>query len=291
MILPEVKGQYYYNFDISKISFMKVGGICDVLYIPQDINDLIYFIQNKQKDIQVTIIGNLSNTIVTDDGIRGCCISLKNLNNITVRNNFIEVECGITLNNFVKFCVSNNISCCEQLYVIPGTIGGALAMNAGVPSFEIKDVVQNIKLINIYNGNILEIDNSNMKYRNGNLPKNYIAVSCILKTKYEDSNKLKQIIKDIIKKRIETQPINTNTCGSTFKNPQGYKAWQLIKESGCCGLRVGGARISDKHCNFIVNDGNAKSSDVIQLIKLIQDKVLSKTGILLEPEVKIIGVY
>ena len=289
MILPEIKGQYFYNFDISKISFMKVGGTCDVLYIPYDINDLIYFIHNKQKDIPITIIGNLSNTIVTDNGIRGCCISLKNLNNVTLLDNFVEVECGISINNFVRFCVNNNISCCEQLYVIPGTIGGALSMNAGTPSFEIKDVVKSIKLINIDNGNILEIDNSNMLYRNGNLPKDHIAISCILQTKYEDSNKLKQIIKNIINKRIETQPINTNTCGSTFKNPQGYKAWQLIKESGCCGLKVGGARVSDKHCNFIVNDCNAKSSDVIQLIKLIQEKVFIKTGILLEPEVKIIG--
>ena len=289
MILPEIKGQYFYNFDISKISFMKVGGTCDVLYIPYDINDLIYFIHNKQKDIPITIIGNLSNTIVTDNGIRGCCISLKNLNNVTLLDNFVEVECGISINNFVRFCVNNNISCCEQLYVIPGTIGGALSMNAGTPSFEIKDIVRSIKLINIDNGNILEIDNSNMLYRNGNLPKDHIAISCILQTKYEDSNKLKQIIKNIINKRIETQPINTNTCGSTFKNPQGYKAWQLIKESGCCGLKIGGARVSDKHCNFIVNDWNAKSNDVIQLIKLIQEKVFIKTGILLEPEVKIIG--
>ena len=289
MILPEIKGQYFYNFDISKISFMKVGGTCDVLYIPYDINDLIYFIHNKQKDIPITIIGNLSNTIVTDNGIRGCCISLKNLNNVTLLDNFVEVECGISINNFVKFCVNNDISCCEQLYVIPGTIGGALSMNAGTPSFEIKDIVRSIKLINIDNGNILEIDNSNMLYRNGNLPKDHIAISCILQTKYEDSNKLKQIIKNIINKRIETQPINTNTCGSTFKNPQGYKAWQLIKESGCCGLKIGGARVSDKHCNFIVNDWNAKSNDVIQLIKLIQEKVFIKTGILLEPEVKIIG--
>lgn len=291
MILPEIKGQYFYNFDISKISFMKVGGMCDVLYVPQDINDLIYFIQNKQKNLPITIIGNLSNTIVSDNGIRGCCISLKNLNNITILDSFVEVECGITINKFVKFCVNNNISCCEQLYVIPGTIGGALAMNAGIPSFEIKDVVKSIKLINIDNGNILEIDNNNMSYRNGNLPKDHIAISCTLKTKYEDSNKLKQTIKNIIKKRLETQPINTNTCGSTFKNPQGYKAWQLIKESGCYDLKVGGARVSDKHCNFIVNDGNAKSNDVIQLIKLIQEKVFIKTGILLEPEVKIIGTY
>ena len=289
MILPIVKGQYHYNFDISKISFMKVGGICDLLYIPQDINDLIYFIQNKQKNIPITIVGNLSNTIVTDKGIRGCCISLKNLNNITILDNYIRVECGITINKFVKFCIDHNISCCEQLYVIPGTIGGALVMNAGISSFEIKDVVKSITLVNINNGNILTVDNSNMSYRNGNLPSNYIAVSCILKTKYEDSNKLKSTIQNIMKKRMETQPINTNTCGSTFKNPLGYKAWQLIKESGCCGLRVGRAVVSDKHCNFIINDGNATSSDVINLINIIKEKVFNNTGILLEPEVKIVG--
>ena len=289
MILPNVKGQYLYNFDISKISHMKVGGACDVLYIPHDINDLIYFIQNRQKDIPITIIGNLSNTIVTDKGIRGCCISLKNLNNITVLDDFIQVECGITINTFVNFCIKNNISCCEKLYIIPGTIGGALIMNAGIPSFEIKDVVKSITLLNIYDRSISTIDNSKMSYRNGNIHDNYIAVSCTLKTQYKDSNTLKSEIKDIVTKRIETQPINTNTCGSTFKNPSGYKAWKLIKESGCCGLRVGGAVVSDKHCNFIVNEGNATANDVINLINIIKEKVFNNTGILLEQEVKMIG--
>ncbi len=289
MILPKVKGQYLYHFDTSKISYMKVGGICDVLYIPQDIHDMIYFIQTSPKDIPITIIGNLSNTIVTDKGIRGCCISLKNLNKITVLDESIKVECGITINKFIKFCVQNNISCCEKLYIIPGTIGGALIMNAGIPSFEIKDVVESITLLNIDDGNISEIGSSKMSYRNGNIPDNYIAISCILQTKYKDSNVLKSEIKDIMKKRIETQPINTNTCGSTFKNPPGYKAWELINKSGCCGLRIGGAVVSDKHCNFIVNEGNATASDVIQLIKLIKEKVFNSTGILLEQEVKIIG--
>ena len=287
--LPETRGQYCFNFDISKISFMKVGGTCDLLYIPHDIQDLIYFLQNKSKKLPIYIIGNLSNTIIPDSGIRGCCISLKNLSNITLLNNFIIVECGTTINNLVKYCINNNISCCEQLYVIPGTIGGALVMNAGVPSFEIKDVIESITLIDINNCSTLTINNNNMKYRNGNLPENHIAVSCKLKTQYKDSNDLKEIIRNIMKKRMETQPINTNTCGSTFKNPPGHKAWQLIKESGCVGLKVGGARVSDKHCNFIMNEGKATANDVIQLISLIQETVFIKTGILLEPEVKILG--
>ena len=286
--LPKIKGQYYFNFDISNISYMKVGGICDILYVPHDIHDLIHFLHNKPKNLPIYIVGNLSNTIVSDNGTRGCCISLKNLNNITLSENFITVECGITINNLVKYCINNNISCCEQLYVVPGTIGGALVMNAGVPSFEIKEVVESITLININNCSTLIINNSNMKYRNGNLPKNYIAVSCKLKTQYKDSKELQLIVKNIIKKRMETQPINTNTCGSTFKNPPGQKAWQLIKKSGCVGLGIGGAKVSEKHCNFIINDGTAKSSDIIQLISLIQEKVFLKTGILLELEVKII---
>ena len=269
---------------------MRVGGTCDILYIPQDINDLIYFLQNKPENLPIYVIGNLSNTIVTDKGIRGCCISLQNLNNVTLLNNIIVVECGITISNFVKYCINNNISCCEQLYAIPGTIGGAIVMNAGVPSFEIRDVIESITLININDcSSILTIDNSNMTYRNGNLPKNYIAVSCKLNTQSKNANELRLTIKNIIQKRIKTQPINTNTCGSTFKNPNGYKAWQLIKESGCCGLKIGGAVVSNKHCNFIINEGNATSSDVINLIELIQEKVRNKTGILLESEVKIFG--
>ena len=268
---------------------MKVGGICDVLYIPYDINDLIYFIRNKDENIPITIIGNLSNTIVTDKGIRGICISLKNLSNIKILDNTIEVECGFNLNNFIQFCINNNISCCEQLYTIPGTIGGALAMNAGTPTFEIREVLENTKLLNISNGNIINIDNSKMMYRNGNLPNNYIAISCILKTKYKDSNNIKEIIKNIVKKRIETQPIYTNTCGSTFKNPIGYKAWQLIKESGCCGMQIGAARVSEKHCNFIVNINKATATDIENLIDLAKKRVLEKFGIELRTEIRILG--
>ena len=287
--LPKISGEYFFNFDTSKISFMKVGGICDLLFVPKDINDLMFFILNKPQNLPIIIIGNLSNTIVTDRGIRGCCISLKNLNNIKVSDNYLEVECGIIINNFIKFCIKNNISCCEQLYMIPATIGGTLAMNAGTPLFEIKNIVKSIKLLNLYNGNILTIDNSKMVYRNGNLPKYHVAISCTLRIHKMSSNIIQSIVKSIIQKRIETQPINAKTCGSTFKNPIGYKAWQLIKESGCCRLQIGDAKVSDKHCNFIINEGKATSTDVINLIKLIREKVFHNTGILLEPEVKIIG--
>ena len=289
MKLPKVNGQYFYNFDISKISFMRVGGMCDVLYVPQDVNDLIHFIKSKDKDIPVTIVGNLSNTIVTDKGLRGCCISLKNINNIKLLDNNIEVECGITINNFVKFCIKHNISCCEKLCVVPGTIGGALIMNAGIPSFEIKDIVESMTLLSTIDGSISQINDIKMTYRNGNISKDYIAVSCKLKIQYKDSNTIQSEVSNIIKKRLETQPINKNTCGSTFKNPPGYKAWQLIKEAGCCGLRIGGAIVSDKHCNFIINEGNATASDVINLINLIRNTVFNNTGVLLEKEVQIIG--
>ena len=198
--LPETKGKYYFDFDISKISFMKVGGTCDVLYVPHNIQDLICFLQRKPRNLPIYIIGNLSNTIISDNGIKGCCISLKNLNNITLLNNFMIVECGITINDLVKYCINNNISCCEQLYIIPGTIGGAIAMNAGVPSFEIKDVIESVNLVNINNYSILTIDNINMQYRNGNLPENHIAVSCKLKTQYKDSKALTEIIRNIIRK-------------------------------------------------------------------------------------------
>ncbi|MDR0744728.1 MAG: UDP-N-acetylmuramate dehydrogenase, partial [Holosporales bacterium] len=206
---------------------------------------------------------------------------------------FVKVDSGVLLPNFIKECMKVGISCLEQLYCIPGTIGGAVYVNAGIPSFEISDVLISIECIDKTNGTqvFLTRDNINMKYRNGNIHKNLIITSAKLKTSKADMADLKETIRKIQKKRFESQPIGMPTCGSTFKNPPGLKAWQLIKESNCDRLSVGGAAVSDKHCNFLINTGNATASDFYNLIQTIKEVVSKKTGILLEEEIIIIGKY
>ena len=287
--LPDIQGQYYFDFNLGEISYIKVGGRCDVLYIPENINDLIYFIQHKPSNLPITILGNLSNTLVLDKGIRGCVVSLRKLNNIEIYDNYVKVECGINLSNLIIVLSNKCISCCEQLYTIPGTIGGALAMNAGIPGFEIKDVLKSIDLVNSTTGELITITGIDMQYRNGNLPKVYIATSCILKTTKKEQDELMQTLRNTLNKRLRTQPIHSATLGSTFKNPAGFKAWELIKESGCHTLKVGGASLSNIHCNFIVNNGTATTNDIIHLINLVQKTVFQRTEILLELEIRIIG--
>ena len=280
-----IRGKCYRNFDLSKLSFFKVGGPCDLFFVPEDIEDLQNFIAHNS--LPITVLGNMSNVLILDGGIRGCVISLSKLNRIKkYYSDTVEVECGVNLSKFIKEAATQGISCCERLYTIPGTVGGALAMNAGVPEFEISDALKSFTYINDFE-ELIVVDDINMSYRNGNLPG--IAVSCILECHKDNSQEILQRLKHIFVDRLKKQPITVATCGSTFKNPDGYKAWQLIKDSGCSELKIGGAGVSPLHCNFIVNNGNATASDILELINLIKDRVLQYSGILLKEEIKIIG--
>lgn len=289
----DIRGTYKFNVSLKEMSFFKVGGICDVFFIPKDIDDLSYFLQNKPDNLKILCLGNMSNVLINDDGFRGCIVYLRDtFNNIffdNIKNN-VFVESGVSLQGFIKKCADQGISCLEKLMCIPGTIGGALKMNAGIPNCEISDFLESITLINIHNGIIENIQKKDLKmeYRNSNISDDYIITSCILKTQVSSKEILHQEISDLTKKRISTQPIGQATCGSTFKNPKGFKAWELIKNAGCVGFQVGDAKISDLHCNFIVNQGNANASDILSLINIVKQKVFENSGILLEEEIKII---
>lgn len=289
--LPKIQGEYKFDFDLKNIAFFRVGGKCDIFFTPKNEDDLINFFQNKPDDLEITILGNMSNVLILDGGIRGCVVNLKFLDNIEFyENNTAKVESGVILSKFIKKSIENNLSSCEKLYCIPGTIGGAISMNAGIPNFEISDVLVSIDCLD-FKGNKKTItkENLNMSYRNGNVPREALITSCILKTFPGKKEELELFIKDIMLKRRSSQPIGQPTCGSTFKNPKDLKAWQLIKESGCDTLKFGGAIVSDIHCNFLINSGDAKASDFLELIKIIKEKVLKKTGVLLEEEVITIG--
>jgi UDP-N-acetylmuramate dehydrogenase len=286
-MLPEVRGEYIFNYRMRNISFIGTGGICDVLYYPSDAEDLAHFLQNKPDDLPILCLGNLSNTLVSDDGFRGCIIILsKFMRRIEFGENCVHSEAGVMLGTLIAKCVENGVSCCERLFCIPGTIGGAITMNAGIPNFEISDVLIDISGIS-HEGQRFSLKRSeiNMQYRNGNIPKNLIITSATFRTSRNDIQNLKSNIDEISQKRKLSQPLGQQTLGSTFKNPPGYKAWQLIRGAGCDNLKVGRAAVCNVHSNFLINTGNATSSDFIELIRLIKKMVLEKSGILLEEEI------
>lgn len=290
--LPQISGIYKFNFPLKNLSFFKVGGNCDILFFPQDELDLIHFLKNKPQNLPIAVLGNISNTLISDKGFRGCIIKLDKLNNIEFYNNYLRAGSGIKLADLIKQSINKNLSCCESLYCIPGTLGGAIFMNAGIPGFEIADILVSIEVLD-FEGNkrIIEKDELGMSYRNGNIPKNFIITNVNLKTTPGNSEELLGKINDIRKKRIKSQPLGKATCGSTFKNPQGKKAWELIKSANCDKLSIGGAKVSDIHCNFLINSGNASAQDFLTLIELIKSRVFEKTGVMLQEEIIKFGEF
>ena len=288
--LPAVRGEYKFDFPLKLLSFFKVGGNCNVIFIPADIDDLEQFLLRKSKDLKVTILGNMSNVLISDYGISGCVIQLNNLNKIEFCDNYIEAQAGVLLSKLISECATQGISCCEQLFCIPGSIGGAIFMNAGIPGFEISDIlisVTGISFSGVYR--TFGKNELNMAYRNGRIPNDFIITSAKLKITPANKNIILDKIKESQLKRLKSQPVGQATCGSTFKNPFGIRAWELIKQAGCDRLSVGGAKVSDKHCNFLVNAGNAKASDFVRLVEIIKAKVFEKTGYELQEEIKRIG--
>ncbi|MDR2666651.1 MAG: UDP-N-acetylmuramate dehydrogenase [Holosporales bacterium] len=289
--LPKVYGEYVFNFPLKDLSFLGVGGVCDVLFRPKNYDDLACFLRNKPNELEITVLGNLSNVLILDGGIRGCVITLpKSLDDAIFLQNKLIAGAGVILTQLIRRCLELNISCCEKLIGIPGTLGGAIAMNAGIPDFEISDVLESVTGID-FNGHNLVFakDDINMQYRDGCIPEGVVIISATLKTHHKTEKEIMKDIDSVLLKRKNSQPIGQKTCGSTFKNPIGIKAWQLIKAANCDKLRIGDAAVSDVHCNFLVNLGNAKALDFLCLIKMIKEKVFEKTEVLLEEEVVIIG--
>ncbi len=289
-VLPDIRGEYRLNFAINTQSFFKVGGNCDVMFIPADIDDLLQFLKKKPKDLKITVLGNMSNVLISDYGIQGCVIRLNTLNKVNFYNDYVDVQAGTLLPKFISDCAKHNVSCCEKLCCIPGTIGGAIFMNAGIPGFEISDVLVSVSCVN-FSGEqkIFNKEELNMTYRNGNIQKDSIITSVRLKIRSKDTKQIIDEINELQAKRLKSQPVGQATCGSTFKNPDGAKAWELIKRAGCDKLSVGDAIVSEKHCNFLINTGNAKASDFVKLIDMIKARVFEKTGYDLQEEIKRIG--
>lgn len=289
--LPKIKGTYRQNADLSKINWFNVGGIAEVMFRPADCDDLMHFLKNKPSDVPVTILGVGSNLLVRDGGIDGVVIRLgRGFTQMQKEGAFVHVGSGALSFNVATAAADYGISGLEFLVGVPGTIGGALAMNAGAYGGDIASVLESADAVD-ESGNLhkLSPEDIGYVYRGNTLPDGMIFTSCILKGQSGDVGAIKSRLAEITKMREDTQPIRSKTSGSTFKNPAGLKAWQLIDEAGCRGLQIGGAQVSEKHCNFFINTGNATAADIEALGEEVRDRVRKKTGVELVWEVKIIG--
>ncbi len=279
--------------NLSKYSWFNLGGPADIFFRPENKDQLITFLSEiKDYNYQTNILGAGSNTLIRDLGVKGVVIKLSSkFTDITLlTKDTIKVGAATLDRKVSDFAKDNGISNMEFLSCIPGSIGGAITMNSGCYGSDISQILLSIKVIDD-KGNEKEIRNDEIEfyYRGTNLPKNYIILSAILKGSVSSKQLIEEKQKILIQKKKESQPSQIKTGGSTFKNNDKKKAWVLIKESGCDKFTVGDAKISEKHCNFFINDGKAKASDIEKLINKVKKEVYNKTGVNLELEIKIIG--
>ena len=274
------------------ISF-KVGGPADFLLKPKtedEIKKLIEFLKNE--NIPYIVIGNGSNLLVKDGGIRGVVIKIAdNFNKFEIEDTKVIAQSGALLSFMGKAILNKSLTGFEFASGIPGTLGGAIAMNAGAYGGEMKDIVKSVRFMDS-KGNIIELSNKEMEfeYRRSLISKSgYIVLSAIMELKEGNFDEIKGYMKELTKSRVTKQPLNLPSAGSTFKRPEGHFAAKLIEDSGLKGLTLGGARVSEKHSGFVVNIGDAKAKDIIELINVVKSTVYSKFGVMLEEEVKILG--
>lgn len=270
----------------------KVGGPVDILVTPENFKQVVDVIGFcKEEEIPYYIIGNGSNLLVKDGGIRGVVIKLCKLDEIRVEGDRIIAESGVTLKNTSDLAMENCLTGFEFACGIPGSIGGAVAMNAGAYNGEIVNVIESAKIID-QDGNIRELDKEALElgYRMSSILKyGYTVLEVTLKLDKGDCSKIRDRVDDLNRRRNEKQPLEYASAGSTFKRPEGYFAAKLIEDSGLKGISVGDAEVSKKHSGFIINKGNATAKDILDLISIVQKKVKEKFDVELLTEVRILG--
>lgn len=290
------KENLYYNEPMAKHTSFKIGGPADVFIKVDNIEELKEILKlSKENKIQLTIIGNGSNILVTDKGIRGITAKL-NFKNIKIENiadnkEKIDVDAGVPVGLLAQKLLKEEIAGFEELSGIPGTIGGAVIMNAGAHGKELKDILKKVTAMD-YNGNIHEFTNEEclFSYRNSRFQKEkYIILQATLELEKGNSTEIKEKMDEYMQFRKEKQPIEYPNAGSTFKRGEDFVTAKLIDEAGLKGYKVGGAQVSEKHAGFIVNVDNATAKDVIELTDYIKEKIEEKFGKKINLEIQIIG--
>ena len=283
------------NVNLSNYSWFNLGGNAEFFFKPDDKNQLIeFFTEAKKNNLKITILGAGSNTLFRDRGVKGVVVKLGSNFSYTklISENIIETGASTLDRKVANFAKENNIGNLEFLSCIPGSVGGAIIMNSGCYENDISKVLLSIEVIDRNNFTLKENKKEKIKflYRGTNLPENLIIISAKFKGSISNKDEIQKKQFEFIKKKKISQPSQIKTCGSTFKNiSKDKKAWMLIKESGCDNLKEGDAIISKKHCNFFVNNGNAKSTDIEKLINKVKKLVHGKTGVNLELEIKVVG--
>lgn len=280
------------NAKMKEHTSFKVGGPVDVLVTPIDYNEIINIIKLcKDYKVPFYIIGNGSNLLVKDGGIRGVVIKLTKLDKITVDGEKINAQGGAIIAETSRVARDASLTGLEFACGIPGSIGGALAMNAGAYDGEMSMVVESSLVLDGH-GNFLQLNKEQLEleYRmSAILKNNYVVLEVTFQLKKGDYEKIKNRIDELMQRRREKQPLEYPSAGSTFKRPTGYFAGKLIQDSGLKGKSVGDAEVSVKHSGFIINKGNAKAKDILDLIEIVQNTVKEKFNVELHPEVRIIG--
>tara|TARA_R110000868_G_scaffold218576_2_gene469277 strand:+ start:197873 stop:198784 length:912 start_codon:yes stop_codon:yes gene_type:complete len=295
-ILPEIQGEYVFNAPLAPYTTLKIGGIADVLFVPESLEDLTHFMQHLSLEIPVSVLGEGSNMMLRDGGIEGVVIRMnEGLNHVDVEGCIITAEAGATGGKVARAAREHNLTGAEFLCGIPGSVGGALKMNAGAYGHETADILESVQVITETGAlkTLLPAD-LEFSYRHSALPQRWLFVGAVFKLAKGDKEEIRQKMRQINKDRATSQPLNKPSSGSWFKNitlPDGSKkhAWQVVDEAGCRGLTFGGAQVSEKHCNFFINANNATAHDMETLTEMVEKQVYDKLKIVLQREVRFVG--
>ncbi len=290
--IPKLRGRLLANQPLKDLTWFRVGGAAQLLFVPEDEAVLAYFLANLKTEIAVTVIGLGSNLIVRDGGVPGVVIRLgRGFNEIAVEGTRIRAGAAVPDVKVARAAQEAGIAGLSFMRGIPGGVGGALRMNGGAYGRETKDALVEAHAVD-RQGRVHVLSNADMhySYRHCGAPEDYIFTQALFQGERGDPAVIAAEMDKITESREATQPIKSRTGGSTFKNPPGHKAWQLIDAAGCRGLRIGDAQVSQMHCNFLINLGNASASDIETLGETVRRRVKENSGADLEWEIKRIGI-
>lgn len=282
------------NADMSMYTSFRAGGCADLLVIPAGEKQLVHALNVlRQEKAEFTVLGNGSNVLVTDGGYRGVIVRIGNdISKIEIEDDVLECESGALLSVIARVALNESLTGFEFAGGIPGSAGGAVFMNAGAYGGQMKDVLFSARIYEMKTGQIKEVpvDELDLSYRHSCLTDTKdVVLSVKIKLEEGDRNEISEKMKDLTAQRNAKQPVQYPSAGSFFKRPEGYFAGKLVQDAGLKGLSVGGAQVSELHSGFIINTGDATAADIIQLMRLVQNTVYDKFGVMLEPEVRIIG--
>ena len=280
------------NEPMSRHTTLGVGGVARWFFRPTCRSSLQQAMRMIPEDVEILPLGRGSNLLVADAGFHGLVIDLAELNALQLSGCEVRAEAGVRMSRMARHCAEHGLSGCEFMATVPGDIGGGVAMNAGCFSQQLSDTLVSVKVL-LRDGSIQQCSASSLKfsYRYAQLPCQSLVVEACFQLKPGHPDNIREQMRGMRSRRSSTQPLSQPNCGSVFKNPDGKYAAQLIEAVGLKGLKIGGASISKQHANFIVNEGEASSADVVALIRRAQQQVATAFDVMLEPEVRMVGEW